>query len=224
MNKELNQRPALPPLLEHSPVIAILRRVQADHADELVGALSDAGIRVAELTMDSPGMPALCRTLRRDHPEMTIGAGTVLDVEQARAALQAGAAFLVSPHTDPVLIRFACDAGVPALPGAATPTEALTAWKSGAAAVKLFPASVLGTATLDALRDPLPHVRMVAVGGITDRNAPEFLAHGAVAVGIGSWLSACQPAEARERATRLLTAIRQVKSGSDHDTDIPVKG
>jgi 2-dehydro-3-deoxyphosphogluconate aldolase / (4S)-4-hydroxy-2-oxoglutarate aldolase len=208
MNRELDQRPPLPPALERSPVIAILRRVQPDHADELMIALSDAGIRAAELTMDSPGMPALCRTLARDHPEMTIGAGTVLEIEQARAALEAGAAFIVSPHTDPALIRFACDAGVPALPGAATPTEALTAWKAGAAAVKLFPASVLGTATLDALRDPLPHVRVVAVGGIDDRNAAEFLAHGAVAVGIGSWLSSCRPAEARERASRLLRAVR----------------
>jgi 2-dehydro-3-deoxyphosphogluconate aldolase / (4S)-4-hydroxy-2-oxoglutarate aldolase len=223
MNKGPDQRPPLPPALEPCPVIAILRRVQPDHAEELVGVLSDVGIRAVELTMDSPGMPALCRTLRRDHPEMTIGAGTVLDIEQARAALEAGAAFLVSPHTDPDLIRFACGAGVPALPGAATPTEALTAWKAGAAAVKLFPASVLGTAMLDALRDPLPHVRVVAVGGITDRNAAEFLAHGAVAIAIGSWLSSCPPAEARERATRLLTAVSQAKSGSDHDADIPAR-
>jgi 2-dehydro-3-deoxyphosphogluconate aldolase / (4S)-4-hydroxy-2-oxoglutarate aldolase len=103
--------------------------------------------------------------------------------------------------------------GVSYLPGAATASEAVTAWKGGAAAVKLFPASVLGVRTLDALRDPLPHIRFVAVGGIDATNAGEFIAHGCTAVGVGSWLVAGgDPAEASSRARTLVNSLRSSDS------------
>jgi 2-dehydro-3-deoxyphosphogluconate aldolase/(4S)-4-hydroxy-2-oxoglutarate aldolase len=164
---------------------------------------------VAELTVESPDALSMISALRDQLPELTVGAGTVLDVVTARRAVSAGARFLVSPHTDPELLDFARGCGVPLIPGAATASEAVAAWKGGAAAVKLFPASVLGLPTLDALRDPLPHIRFIAVGGIDSANAGSFIAHGCVAVGVGSWLVARgDPAEAARRAGMLVSTIR----------------
>jgi 2-dehydro-3-deoxyphosphogluconate aldolase / (4S)-4-hydroxy-2-oxoglutarate aldolase len=206
-------RAPLPAGLETCPVIAILRRVPAPAVRPLARALLAGGVRVAELTVDSPDALSLITALRDQLPELTVGAGTVLDGATARRAVDAGARFLVSPHTDPELLDFARESGVPLMPGAATASEAVAAWKGGAAAVKLFPASVLGVPTLDALRDPLPHIRFVAVGGITATNAGDFMAHGCVAVGVGSWLVAGgDPAEASRRAAALVSSLRPASS------------
>jgi 2-dehydro-3-deoxyphosphogluconate aldolase / (4S)-4-hydroxy-2-oxoglutarate aldolase len=202
-------RAPLPPGLDVCPVIAILRRVAPPAVLPLARALLAGGVRVAELTVDSPDALPLISALREQLPELTVGAGTVLDGATARRAVSAGARFLVSPHTDHELLDFARDAGVPLIPGAATASEAVAAWKGGAAAVKLFPASVLGLPTLDALRDPLPHIPFIAVGGINATNAGDFMAHGCVAVGVGSWLVAGgDPAEASRRAGMLVPSLR----------------
>jgi 2-dehydro-3-deoxyphosphogluconate aldolase / (4S)-4-hydroxy-2-oxoglutarate aldolase len=202
-------RAPLPPGLEACPVIAILRRVAAPAVLPLARALLAGGVRVAELTADSPDALPMISALRDQLPELTVGAGTVLDSLAARSAISAGATFLVSPHTDHELLEFARTCGVPLIPGAATASEAVAAWKGGAAAVKLFPASVLGVPTLDALRDPLPHIPFIAVGGINAANAGDFMAHGCVAVGVGSWLVAGgDPAEASRRAELLVKSLR----------------
>jgi 2-dehydro-3-deoxyphosphogluconate aldolase/(4S)-4-hydroxy-2-oxoglutarate aldolase len=174
----------------------------------LARALLGSGLRVLELTVDSPDALSMISALRDQLPELTVGAGTVLDAITARRAIRAGAGFLVSPHTDHELLAFARNSGVPLIPGAATASEAVAAWKGGAAAVKLFPASLLGVPTLDALRDPLPHIRFIAVGGIDSTNAVDFIAHGCAAVGVGSWLVARgDPAEASRRAGQLLSSL-----------------
>jgi 2-dehydro-3-deoxyphosphogluconate aldolase / (4S)-4-hydroxy-2-oxoglutarate aldolase len=202
-------RAPLPPGLAACPVIAILRRVAAEAVLPLARALLAGGVRVIELTVDSPEALSMISALRDQLPELTVGAGTVLDDVAARRAIAAGAGFLVSPHTDHELLDFARDSGVPLIPGAATASEAVAAWKGGAAAVKLFPASVLGVRTLDALRDPLPHIRFIAVGGIDSTNAADFIAHGCVAVGVGSWLVARgDPAETSRRAGMLVSSLR----------------
>ena len=202
-------RPPLPPGLAASPVIAILRRLAAPAVLPLARALLDGGIRVLELTVDSPDALSLISALRDQLPELSVGAGTVLDASSARSAVSAGAGFLVSPHTDRELLDFARDSGTPLIPGAATASEAVAAWKGGAAAVKLFPASVLGLPTLDALRDPLPHIRFIAVGGIDVTNAADFIAHGCAAVGVGSWLAAGgDPDVAYKRAGLLVSTLR----------------
>jgi 2-dehydro-3-deoxyphosphogluconate aldolase / (4S)-4-hydroxy-2-oxoglutarate aldolase len=175
----------------------------------LARTLLDSGLRVLELTADSPDALSLISTLRDHLPGLTVGAGTVLDTVAARDAVRAGAGFLVSPHTDRELLDFARDSGVALIPGAATASEAVAAWKGGAAAVKLFPASLLGLPMLDALRDPLPSIRFIAVGGIDSTNAADFIAHGCVAVGVGSWLVARgDPDTARQRAGLLMSALR----------------
>jgi 2-dehydro-3-deoxyphosphogluconate aldolase / (4S)-4-hydroxy-2-oxoglutarate aldolase len=202
-------RAPLPPGLAACPVIAILRRLAAPVVLPLARALLAGGVRVLELTVDSPDALAMISALREQLPELTVGAGTVLDGVTARRAISAGARFLVSPHTDHELLDFARNSGVALIPGAATASEAVAAWKGGAAAVKLFPASVLGVPMLDALRDPLPHIRFIAVGGIDSTNAGEFMAHGCAAVGVGSWLVAGgDPAEASRRAGMLVSSLR----------------
>jgi 2-dehydro-3-deoxyphosphogluconate aldolase / (4S)-4-hydroxy-2-oxoglutarate aldolase len=202
-------RAPLPLGLAACPVIAILRRVAADAVLPLARGLLAGGVRVIELTVDSPDALSMISTLRDQLPELTVGAGTVLDGATARRAITAGAGFLVSPHTDRELLDFARDSGVSLIPGAATASEAVAAWKGGAAAVKLFPASLLGVPMLDALRDPLPHIRFIAVGGIDATNAADFIAHGCAAVGVGKWLVARgDPAEASRRAGMLVSSLR----------------
>jgi 2-dehydro-3-deoxyphosphogluconate aldolase / (4S)-4-hydroxy-2-oxoglutarate aldolase len=204
-----SDRAPLPPGLTACPVIAILRRLPAPAVLPLARALLAGGVRVLELTVDSPDALSMISALRDQLPELTVGAGTVLDGATARHAVRAGAGFLVSPHTDRELLDFARDAGVALIPGAATASEAVAAWKGGATAVKLFPASVLGVPMLDALRDPLPHIRFIAVGGIDSTNARDFIAHGCAAVGVGSWLVAGgDPAEASRRARTLVNSLR----------------
>ena len=206
---ESQGRAPLPPGLASCPVIAILRRLPAPAVLPLARALLGSGLRVLELTVDSLDALSMISALRDQIPELDVGAGTVLDANTARRAISAGAGFLVSPHTDSELLEFARNSGVPLIPGAATASEAVAAWKGGAAAVKLFPASVLGVPTLDALRDPLPHIRFIAVGGIDATNAADFIAHGCAAVGVGSWLVARgDPDIAAKRAGLLMSALR----------------
>jgi 2-dehydro-3-deoxyphosphogluconate aldolase / (4S)-4-hydroxy-2-oxoglutarate aldolase len=205
-------RAPLPPGLAGCPVIAILRRLPAHAVLPLAQALLGSGLRVLELTVDSPDALSLISALGDQLPELTVGAGTVLDAITAGRAVNAGAGFLVSPHTDRELLAFARDSGVPYFPGAATASEAVAAWKGGAAAVKLFPASVLGVPTLDALRDPLPDVRFIAVGGIDASNAADFIAHGCAAVGVGSWLVARGDPDTAAKQAELLISTLGVSS------------
>ena len=206
---ESPRRALLPPGLATCPVIAILRRLPTHAVLPLARALLGSGLRVLELTVDSPDALPMISALCDQLPDLTVGAGTVLDAFTARRAISAGAGFLVSPHTDLELLDFAQNSGVPLIPGAATASEAVAAWKGGAAAVKLFPASLLGVPMLDALRDPLPHIRFIAVGGIDATNAADFIAHGCAAVGVGSWLVARgDPGAAAKRAELLLSTLR----------------
>jgi 2-dehydro-3-deoxyphosphogluconate aldolase/(4S)-4-hydroxy-2-oxoglutarate aldolase len=138
---------------------------------------------------------------------MLIGAGTVLDVAAADAVVAAGARFLVMPHVDPELVRWSAERGVPAFPGAMTPTEVLGAWRAGAAAVKVFPAATLGPRYLRELRGPLDEVPLLPTGGIDASNAADFLAAGAVAVAAGGWLMGDgDPAGVAERAAAFTAA------------------
>ena len=139
----------------------------------------------------------------------------MLSIDAARRAIDAGATFLVSPHLDPELVAWAAAHAIPALPGCATPTEALAAWRAGAAAVKLFPASVAGPAFVRELRGPFPDIPIVPTGGVTVDSATAFIAAGAVAVGMGGWLLGDgSPAGVRERAARVVSAVAAARGGS----------
>jgi 2-dehydro-3-deoxyphosphogluconate aldolase/(4S)-4-hydroxy-2-oxoglutarate aldolase len=137
-----------------------------------------------------------------------VGAGTVMTIEEAKAAVDSGASFLVSPHFDPYLVEWAAEADVAHLPGILTPTEAASAMSMGVTTVKLFPAVPGGPVLVRALLGPFPRLRIVPTGGVTAENAADFIAAGAAAVGVGSWLTG-QPdfGEVTRRARQIREAV-----------------
>lgn len=163
----------------------ILRGLREDAVLAAAGAIERAGFSHLEITSDSPGMPRLLERIRVRAPKLVLGAGTVLDIATADAAIDAGATFLVSPHTDVELIEHIAARGAAALPGAFTPTEILLAHRAGAAAVKLFPGPIAGPDGLRDIRGPFPYIRFVPTGSITLETIPAWLEAGALAVGIG---------------------------------------
>jgi 2-dehydro-3-deoxyphosphogluconate aldolase/(4S)-4-hydroxy-2-oxoglutarate aldolase len=172
-----------------SGLVAILRAPSSDQLVAVAEALSDGGIHVIEVTFTVPGVLDVLRDVRRRLGDnILLGAGTVLDTESARAALLAGAEFIVSPTVNPSVIGLCKRYGKLSLPGAFTPTEVLTAWEAGADIVKVFPADVGGPAYLKALAGPLPQVRLMPTGGVNLETLPAFVAAGACAVGLGTAL------------------------------------
>lgn len=171
--------------LRAAGVIAVLRSPTPEAALETVSALVEGGITGIEITYSTPGAAAVIEQARRAHPEAYVGAGTVRTAEQARAAADAGARFLVSPGTADDLARAMLDTGLTTLLGAMTPSELMHAVALGAHAVKIFPASLGGPAFLKALRDPFPDVPLMPTGGVRADNVADWLAAGAVAVGAG---------------------------------------
>jgi 2-dehydro-3-deoxyphosphogluconate aldolase / (4S)-4-hydroxy-2-oxoglutarate aldolase len=198
-------RPGLPAAVVEGRVVAIARRIDPARLPVVADELLAAGLRVLEVTLDS--RDALAAIERLSATGLTVGAGTVLSVREAADAVAAGAAFLVAPHTDVDVVGWADSRGVPALPGALTPTEVMTAWNAGAAAVKIFPASVAGPALIRELQGPLGFVPLVPSGGVTIENARSLLDAGATAVGLGSWLTGCPPEEIASRARALRSAV-----------------
>jgi 2-dehydro-3-deoxyphosphogluconate aldolase / (4S)-4-hydroxy-2-oxoglutarate aldolase len=181
-------------------LVAILRRVP--DVDARVSALADAGFGVVEITLDDPDAPAAIeRACSRG--DVTVLAGTVRRAEQVDLAATAGAEAVVSPGFVREVVERAAELGVPAVPGALTPTEVEAAWRAGAALVKLFPGSLGGPAYVRELLAPLADIPLLVTGGIDSRNARAFLDAGAIAVGAGSVLK--DPAEAR----RLVEAVRR---------------
>ncbi len=211
-------RPAIPAGLVAGGVVAIARRLDPGAAADVAKALADGGVRAFEITLNDPAPKALraieAAASSSAASRLSIGAGTVLSIEAARLAVDAGATFLVMPHTDPDLVAWAAERGIPALPGAATPTEVLAAWRAGAAAVKLFPASVLGPSFIRELAGPFPNIPVVPTGGVTAATAGSFIAAGAVAVGLGSWLVGdAVPAGVTARARQVVTAVAEARQG-----------
>jgi 2-dehydro-3-deoxyphosphogluconate aldolase/(4S)-4-hydroxy-2-oxoglutarate aldolase len=151
-------------------------------------ALGEGGIRALEITMTVPGaVKVIAEAAARYGDQVLIGAGTVLDEEQARACIDAGARFVVSPIVDVATIAACRRADIPILPGALTPTEIVQAWRAGADFVKVFPCSAVGGASyLKALKAPLPQIPLVPTGGVTLETIGAFFAAGASAVGVGS--------------------------------------
>ena len=203
-------RPVVPDQIRTCRIIAIGRNLDLATVSTIAEGLREAGICAFEITLNSAAaLETIARLAARFAPdEFLIGAGTVLDAAQAQAAMDAGARFLVMPHTDPALIRWAAEREIPAFPGAFTPTEILAAWRAGAAAVKLFPASVAGPSFVREMHGPLPEIPLIPTGGVTVETAPAFIAAGALAVGMGSWLTGGgDAATIRERARQLLAAL-----------------
>jgi 2-dehydro-3-deoxyphosphogluconate aldolase/(4S)-4-hydroxy-2-oxoglutarate aldolase len=200
-------RPDLPPAVTDVRVIAILRGLPQAQTVAVARALGAAGVRAIEVTIDSPGaFDAIAQIAALE--DVTAGAGTVLTIAEAERALAAGAEFLIAPVVDVELIAWATAHGVPAMPGAMTPTEAATAWNAGAAAVKLFPAGSLGPGFVRAVRAPLPQIPLIPTGGVRVEDVVPYLEAGALAVALGSELAAGgDPDEAGRRARAIVASI-----------------
>jgi 2-dehydro-3-deoxyphosphogluconate aldolase / (4S)-4-hydroxy-2-oxoglutarate aldolase len=203
-------------VIREAGVVAILRRVPADRVEALARALHAGGIRAIEVTLDTEGATAAIGRLAASLAgEVAVGAGTVMTADQAASAVEAGATFLVCPHTDDEVIRAGLARRVPILPGAYTPSEIVRAWRAGAALVKLFPAGTGGPKYLREVRGPLSDIPLVPTGGVTLENAAEFVRAGAAAVGVGSALTPRDRVEARDwaalgdLAARFVRAVRE---------------
>ena len=176
--------------IEAVGIVPVVRAPSPELAMRAAEAVLAGGISIFEITMTVPNATAAIRSLvDRLGDRAIVGAGTVLDAEAARACIEAGAAFIVSPGLDLPTIAAAHERGVPIMPGALTPTEVITAWKAGADMVKIFPASAVGGPKyLKALRGPLPDVKLLPTGGVNAQTAGEYIAAGAAALGVGSEL------------------------------------
>lgn len=206
------ERPAIPELIRTSKVIAIGRNVPVAAAPRIGEALVAGGVHVMELTLNEPEADALAAiaalAAAADGLGALVGAGTVLSDEAARRAVEAGARFIVCPHADPSLVAWCAARGVPCFPGALSPTEILAVWTAGASAVKLFPAAAVGPAYLKLVAGPFPDIPFVPTGGVSADTAGEWVAAGAVAVGMGGWLIGDGvPAGVTERARLVRQAV-----------------
>lgn len=170
-------------------IVSIIRARSGDQLVNVAKALYDGGIDVIEVTFTVPGVVGILSEVRRQLGDrILLGAGTVLDTESARAAILAGADFIVTPTVKPDVIQLCNRYSKAVMPGAFTPTEILTAWEAGADIVKVFPADVGGPGYLKAIHGPLPQVRLLPTGGVDLETLPGFVRAGACAVGLGSAL------------------------------------
>jgi len=172
--------------IEDCGVIAVLRGVGPETAEDVAAAVLDGGVTAIEITAESPDAMGTIETLReRFGDRAVVGVGTVLDSETARAAQRAGAEFVVCPTFDAGVVETCNRYGTPVAPGVFTPTEAQRAYEAGADLVKVFPAKTGGPGHLSALKGPLGHLDVVPTGGIGPGNAGEYIDAGAIAVGAG---------------------------------------
>lgn len=209
----------LPPSVGVHGVIAVLRAAHADRYAPVVDVLAENGVHAIELTMSTPGTLAAVAALRDRlaGSGAALGVGTVTDADTARQVVELGGEFVVTPTTDPDVVRVAVDAGLPVYPGALTPTEVLTGWQAGATAVKLFPASTVGPEYLGHLRGPFPQIPVLPSGGFGIPEIPAWIGAGAVAVSMGSSLigdalRGGSLAELARRCRDAVDAVRQARS------------
>jgi 2-dehydro-3-deoxyphosphogluconate aldolase/(4S)-4-hydroxy-2-oxoglutarate aldolase len=200
-------------------VIPVIRAQSADEAAAAIAAIQKGGVSVLEITMTVPGAVELIRDVARRATGALVGAGTVLDPERARACIDAGACFVVSPALNLQTIAACREAGVAVLPGALTPTEVVSAWNAGADLVKVFPANAVGGPSyLRSLKAPLPQVGLVPTGGVNLQTAKDFIKAGAAALGVGADLvdlAALRRGEAElitERARKFLSLVAEARS------------
>jgi 2-dehydro-3-deoxyphosphogluconate aldolase/(4S)-4-hydroxy-2-oxoglutarate aldolase len=200
-------------------LIPIVRAPSADDALRVIEAIQEGGVPILEVTMTVPGAVGVIQELtKRSMGDVLVGAGTVLDAETARACIQAGANFIVSPSLDEGTVAYCRRYAVPVLPGALTPTEVVRAWQAGADMVKVFPCGAVGGASyIRALKAPLPHIELVPTGGVTLETIGDFIRAGAAAVGVGADLvdmDALRAGNAKsitDNARRFLEAVQKAR-------------
>ena len=187
--------------LTSSKIVAVIRGSSSDEAIELSKAAAKGGIPAIELTYTTPNVQKVFEALAEE--KVLLGAGSVLDAETARHAILAGAKFIVSPHFNEEIAPLCNRYGIPYLPGCMTIREMVKAMEGGSDIMKLFPANHFEPAFIRSVNGPLPHVQIMPTGGITLDNIEEWIAAGAVAVGIGSDLNKAYKAGGFEAAVNL---------------------
>lgn len=202
--------------IERERLVAIVRR--DDPGIAIAEALLAGGVRVAEISLTSRhALEAIRKWSDRLGSELLLGAGTVLTRDQARAAAEAGARFLVAPNLDESVLEVAREEGILYVPGALTPSEAIRAQAAGTGLVKLFPAGVFEAQYVRDLLTPLPSLRLVATGGIGPGNAAAFLESGAVAVAVsGSLVSEKASVDEIRRCAERLVTVVAASAGAAH--------
>lgn len=199
--------------LKQAPVVGVIRGADNAAVMGAVAASVAAGMKVIEITLSRPEAVGQIAAVRDKYgDEIELGAGTVLSADAARAALAAGAGFIVTPALIPEVIAFCRDQDAPVYPGAMTPTEIFTAWQAGASMVKVFPASALGPGFIKNMRGPFPQIPLMPTGGIRPEDAGKWFEAGAAAIGVGSelyrkdWMAAGSWAEIERTARQYLAA------------------
>lgn len=204
-------------IIHDTGVIAIMRTQSSDQLIAAADAIKKGGVRAIEVTMTTPGALAVIEEAKgRYGSDVIFGAGSVLDAETGRAAILAGADFVVSPILNLELVELCNRYSIPTAPGCYSPTEVLTGWEAGADFIKLFPASFGGPNLVKAILAPLPHIRIIPVGGVNLDTAAEFIAKGSTALGVGSALvnqKLLDSGDMEELTRRAVGFIQQVKIG-----------
>ncbi|AGA25479.1 bifunctional 4-hydroxy-2-oxoglutarate aldolase/2-dehydro-3-deoxy-phosphogluconate aldolase [Singulisphaera acidiphila] len=202
-------------------VVAVVRAESGESLLQVVRALAEGGVTAAEITFTVPDALEVIRQVRQEIGDaIVLGAGTVLDPETARAALLAGAEYIVAPSLNLDVIRLCRRYDKVVMPGAFTPTEVVAAWEAGADVVKIFPADVGGAPYLKALRGPLPQIRLMPTGGVDLNTAESFLKAGACCLGVGSSLvdpktvASGDFARIRELASQYAAIVRRFRGSA----------
>ena len=203
--------------------IAIVRGASVEDCIKVADALYEGGIRLMEITFNQKNPDSFKDTAaaiegvsKKYEGKMYIGAGTVTTPELVEIAAKAGAKYIISPDTNVDVIKKTLELGLVSMPGALTPTDVLLAHRSGADFVKLFPVGILGTAYVKAICAPISHVKMLAVGGVNEDNAADFMKAGVVGVGVGGnlakkdWIEAGEFWRITETARKLVENIKNV--------------
>ena len=202
-------------------IVAIVRGIEPEKCLKVAEALYEGGIRLMEITYDQRNPDSWATTAasigeiaKAFAGRMLVGAGTVTSEHLVELTHEAGGLFIISPDTKADVIRRTRELGMVSMPGALTPTDVTTAWDAGADIIKLFPISCLGPAYMKAIKAPLSHIPMMAVGGITEKNAADYLAAGAIGVGVGgnlankTWIDAGEYHKITETAAAMVAAVK----------------
>jgi 2-dehydro-3-deoxyphosphogluconate aldolase/(4S)-4-hydroxy-2-oxoglutarate aldolase len=214
--------------IQNTGILPSVRVESEEHARFAAETVYAAGIPVVEITLTVPGALNVVHDLAKRYPNLAIGAGTILDGELARRAIDAGARFLTSPGFIPEVVAYANKVDVVVFPGALTPTEVIAAWKAGSDFVKIFPLTpVGGVQYVRALKVPLPQIPLIATGGVNQLTAFDFILAGASAIGVGAELlpkdslRLHQENRIHELARRFITMVKEARAQRDSTEGLP---
>lgn len=206
-------RSSIVKIIEQEKLVVVIRLKHQNEVAGVIKNLVEAGIKILEVTSNTPGFTEEISKARQLYPNVLIGAGTVINERVADQASQAGAQFLVTPNTNEEVIKVAHENDIPVLMGALTPTEVCCAAEAGADFVKLFPADIMGIPYFKSIKAPLNHVKLLAVGGIDLDTVEDWLDAGAAGIGIGGALTKSVTGEkeleaVKNRAAKFIAKVK----------------